>query len=120
MVVTKLLEEGFTIGGGVSLALVVADLVIDPHISPAQRRSRDIGLVWVAQIGWVLRRSERCAGELVVVHAIVATMAALTVRTVEWVRRRIDVVGDRREVHRLEATRSAHARTNLRSYGETG
>lgn len=105
MVVTKVLVEGWAVGGGVSLAIVAAAHIAGPGVAPGARQAMNISLVCVGQLIWAVRRPDRPAIDGAIIAAIAATMAGLTLRLGEWVHAQLDAAANRRAVAELEATR---------------
>jgi hypothetical protein len=102
---TSLLRDGWIVGGGVSVALVMADHIAGARTSPAQRQALGMSLSWLGLAAWGVRQPERCAGEAIIVGAVIATCAGLAARAAEWVYGQIDAAVDRRAAAALEAGR---------------
>jgi hypothetical protein len=97
------------VGGGVSLALIAADMIGGARTSPAQREALGISLAWVGLAAWGARCPERSVDEAVIVGAVIATCAGASARAVEWAHDQISAAMDRRAVAALEAAREAEA-----------
>jgi small neutral amino acid transporter SnatA (MarC family) len=102
-----LIWDGWVIGGGVSLALIAADMIGGARTSPAQREALAVSLTWVGLATWGMRCPERSADEAVIVSAVIASCAGMSARAAEWAHNEIRAAIDRRAVAALEATREA-------------
>jgi hypothetical protein len=105
MVVTKLLQEGGVVGGGVALAIVAATHIAGRNITPGTRQVLTISLIYGGNVLWAVRRPERPAIDGAIVAAIIAGMAGLTIRLGEWAHGQLDAAANRRAVAELEAAR---------------
>jgi hypothetical protein len=104
-VTNYVLREGWLAGCGVSVALATASRLAAGRTSPAQHQALGISLSWLGLAIWAARRPERGATEAAIVGAMIATMAGVTLRLVEWGQGWLDAVINRRTVAELEAAR---------------
>jgi enoyl-CoA hydratase/carnithine racemase len=103
--VTKLLQEGWVIGGGVSVALAAASHLAAGRTSPAQHQAIGLSLSWLGLAIWAARRPDPGATEAAIVGAMIASMAGITLRLAEWTRDWLSATANRRAVAELEAER---------------